>query len=396
MGKYANTKTLDKTAAKTDILWMVLFLIVFINGFEAGGYQASLWNIGQYYDLSVTSMGLFASVELFATMLAPLVLGSWADRTSKTKSIMILLGLQFFAAAFILITDANIIFITGVFFLGLTTSALQFISIATLADSYPVSGSRKIGFITSMYALGALIAPLIVSFYLANGMSWRTLFALLATGSMISFIGIIRSGDQIREIIVGDHADDRFGPKVTEFVLIGILFLCVIMCIYVGFENGFTFFVDTFFADELGSGLGKYALSLYWAVMIPARVFSGYFSKYAKTILITAIVSIPLITVILAHSNNEMIVLLLCIPLGLASGAIYPCVLNTMIPLAGKKTATATGMITTATGIGGVIFTALTGFLGDKFGLNVAMEIVAGFFIISLFCAIGAFKVRKS
>ena len=395
MGKTAWTKTMDKAGERTDILWMVLFLIVFINGFEAGGYQASLWHIGQYYDLSVTSMGLFASVELFATMLAPLILGSWADRTSKTKSIMILLGLQFAAATIILLTNADIIFVTGVFFLGLTTSALQFISIATLADSYPVSGSRKIGYITSMYALGALVAPLIVSFYLANGLSWRTLFALLATGSVISFAGIIRSGDKMREIIVGDGPNDGKAGSKKDFVLIGILFLCVIMCIYVGFENGFTFFVDTLFKDELGSELGKYALSLYWAVMIPARVFSGYFSKKAKTILITAIVSIPVITVILAHTNSSILVLLLCIPLGLASGAIYPCVLNTMIPLAGRKTATATGMITTATGVGGVIFTALTGFLGDNFGLNVAMEIVAGFFVISLFCAIGAYKIRE-
>ena len=61
-----------------DILWVTLFLIVFVNGFEAGGYQASLWNIGKNYDLSLTSKGLFASVELFATMLAPILLGRWA------------------------------------------------------------------------------------------------------------------------------------------------------------------------------------------------------------------------------------------------------------------------------------------------------------------------------
>ncbi len=53
-------------------------------------------------------------------------------------------------------------------------------------------------------------------------------------------------------------------------------------------------------------------------------------------------------------------------------------------------------MITTATGIGGVVFTALTGFLGDNFGLNIAMEIIAGFFVVSLFSAIGAFRSKTS
>ncbi len=32
---------------KLDYVWLVLFFIVFINGFEAGVYQASLWNLGQ-------------------------------------------------------------------------------------------------------------------------------------------------------------------------------------------------------------------------------------------------------------------------------------------------------------------------------------------------------------
>ena len=386
----------DQRAERSDFLWLVLFLIVFINGFEAGGYQASLWHIGQHYDLSVTSMGLFASVELFATMLAPLVLGSWADRTSKKKSIRILLCLQFVAAALILVTDAGGIFVFGVFFLGLTTSALQFISIATLADNYPVSGNKKIGYITSMYALGALISPLVVNFYLERGMSWRTLFALLAIGSLISFIGITRSEEMLKgNVAVEDDVSSAAGADRSDFVLGGILLLCVIMCIYVGFENGFTFFVDTLFKDVLNSELGKYALSLYWAVMIPARILAGHFAHKAKAILVTAIVAIPVITFILAHMGSSIPVLLLCIPLGLASGAIYPCVLNTMLPLAGKKTATATGMITTATGIGGVVFTALTGFLGDNFGLNVAMEIVAGFFIISLVCALLAKRPEK-
>ena len=74
---------MDNSRKKLDYLWIFLFAIVFINGFEAGGYQASLWNIGQNYDLSVTKMGLFASTELFATMLAPLILGSWADKNIK-------------------------------------------------------------------------------------------------------------------------------------------------------------------------------------------------------------------------------------------------------------------------------------------------------------------------
>ena len=50
------------TDSKKYYLWIILFLIVFINGFEAGGYQASLWSVGKSFDLTVTSMGLFAAM----------------------------------------------------------------------------------------------------------------------------------------------------------------------------------------------------------------------------------------------------------------------------------------------------------------------------------------------
>lgn len=165
---------------KRDFLWIILFFIVFINGFEAGGYQASLWNIGKDFDLSMTSMGLFAAMELFATMLAPILLGRWADSIEKAKSISLLLGIQFAASVIVLFTGSDRLFLISVFFLGLTTSALQFISIAALAGAYPVSGGKKVAYITTMYASGALISPLVVDFYLRRGLDWRTLFGLLA------------------------------------------------------------------------------------------------------------------------------------------------------------------------------------------------------------------------
>ncbi len=380
---------------KTEFFWLILFFIVFINGFEAGGYQASLYTIGQNYDLSVTSMGFFASAELLATMLAPLILGSWADRTSKIKSLSILLGLQFISSAVILLIDASSVFVVGMFFLGMTTSALQFISIANLADAYPLSGKKKIGYITSMYALGALLAPLIVDRYLKMGLPWRTLFVLLGAGSLISFVFILRSKDGVREDIPDMGTDTDISSDKGVFHTGAILLLCVIMCIYVGFENGFSFFVDTTFKDVLKSDLGKYALSVFWAVMIPSRILVGYFAKKVKAILISALIAIPAVTLIFSITGNSSLAFLLCIPLGLASGAIYPCVLNIMIPFAGKKTATATGMITTATGIGGVVFTALTGIIGDRFGMRSAMAVLSAFFIISLISSICVIRQDK-
>lgn len=268
----------------------------------------------------------------------------------------------------------------------MTTSALQFISIAALTDAYPVSGKLKIGWITSMYALGALTSPLNVSAYLSAGLGWRTLFALLTAGSGLALWGIRRSGCEVREQLSGQAAD---GSGNGAFLLTGVLLLCVVMCIYVGFENGFAFFVDTLFTDVLHASTGKFALSLFWAVMIPSRVAVGYFSRHARKILLAVVIAIPCLTVLLSSLSDSRIGLLLCVFLGLASGAVYPCVLTTLLSFSGKHSATATGMITTATGIGGVAFTAFTGFAGDLWGLRTAMASLGGFFLFSLLSVLG-------
>ncbi len=96
-------------------------------------------------------------MELFATMLAPIILGRWADSIEKAKSISLMLCIQIVAAIIALCTGSNVLFFISIFFLGLTTSALQFISIAALADAYPVTGGRKVAYITTMYATGALV-----------------------------------------------------------------------------------------------------------------------------------------------------------------------------------------------------------------------------------------------
>ena len=376
---------------KRDGLWLCFFVIIFINGFEAAGYQASLWDIGQTYDMSTTLMGLFASVELFATMLAPLVLGAWADRHDKIFCLKVLLSIQF-ASSFLIYTIINEkLFVFGTFFLGLTTSATQFISIAALTDYYPVTGKKKIGLMTSMYAFGAFIAPLVVSFYLKRGFEWRTLFMVLTVGSLLVFAALAHMEDGPRELPEEEEEKEVNG----NFILAGIMMLCVVMCIYVGFENGFAFFVDSLFIDEFSSSIGKYALSIFWIVMIPSRIMVGILEKHSYKILLTSVIAIPCITVIISMLTESIQVFLLCIPLGIFCGAIYPSVLTILVPLAGKKSATATGMITTATGLGGFVFTALTGFMGDRFGLRGAMVFLAACFILSFFAVIRLRRLKK-
>ena len=146
----------DQTVHSDMLLPGLLSLTVFMNGFEAGGYQASLLNIGTGYQLEDRAMGIFASVQLIAGLIAPLIFGPVADRCGKKKIYGAFLLVQLLGCALLIMAGSAAAFLPGIFVIGMSVSALQYIALAALADAYPQTGKKKMGIITALYSLGAV------------------------------------------------------------------------------------------------------------------------------------------------------------------------------------------------------------------------------------------------
>jgi FHS family glucose/mannose:H+ symporter-like MFS transporter len=361
----------------------ILFLAVFMNGFEAAGYQTSLSNIGKEYDLNDTAMGILASFQLIAGLIAPLVFGPLADKLGKKRLLAAFFAAESAACTCIVLCTGYRIFAAGIFLMGLCVSTIQYVSIAALADMFPVSADQKIGWITGFYSLGAVIAPLICGSYLGSGFSWRILFVIIGISAVIEIIAALVMDFSPRETarISGDKAE-----PVGAWILSGILLLCAVMFVYVGFENGFAFFINPYLTDIMKADHAYIGLSLFWLAMIPARILCGYFSRWNRQILISASLGAAVLSLLIGVTTDGTVAIVLCLPLGFFCGAIYPSVLSRSLDFAGGKTATATGMITAATGLGGAAITALTGLISQQFGINrafifLSLFISADFFI---------------
>lgn len=368
----------DQTVHSDMLLPGLLSLTVFMNGFEAGGYQASLLNIGTGYQLEDRAMGIFASVQLIAGLIAPLIFGPVADRCGKKKIYGAFLLVQLLGCALLIMAGSAAAFLPGIFVIGMSVSALQYIALAALADAYPQTGKKKMGIITALYSLGAVTAPLICGLYLGHGLSWKILFMLLAVTTMMNLMTMCFTDFSARETAVQVQPRDGAGssasaPDASAYFLPGVLLLCFIMFIYVGFENGFAFFINSYITRELGGTHAFLALSLFWLAMIPARILCGYFSRYNRHLLVAASAGVVLFVLLIAMSPSEFPVLILSIPLGFCSGAIYPCVLARSMDFAGSRTATVTGLITASTGLGGAVISVLTGSISQSAGIHTAL-----------------------
>ena len=311
--------------------------------------------------------------------------GAVADWIGKRKVMAAFLLLRLGACAVLLTTIAARSFVLGIFAVGLSISILQAVAIAGLEDAYPLSGRKKLGIITSMYALGAVLAPLFCGMLLGSGFSWRILFifvgsmAALLTAALCFVDFTPKENGQI-------HKEET--ESSDKMLLSGILLLCFIMFVYVGVENGVAFFLTSFVQLELHGGVDSYlALSMFWLAMIPSRLLCGAWHEKRAFVLMSAVAGVSIFAFLLSTVQDARLVVFLSFVMGFFSGAVYPSVLNYSVDFANGRTATVTGLITAATGLGGAVVAAAFGWISDYYGMRTAFDILGAFMVMDIAAA---------
>jgi len=406
-------KNKKDTWIKKNDLAALLLISIFMNGFETGGYQAALLYIGQEYQLSGSAQGVMASVELFATMIAPIIFGSIADRIGKRIMLILSTLARVVSGFIILMACGSIVFAIGIFILGCATSIIQYVAIAEMDDAYPLTNHNRMGFITATYALGAVVAPLIVGVSVHSAIGWKSFFMADCLVSVILSYLLAHVSYEPREVAEegqstsishgsdvkegGSEKKDNVRSESQEIYYWGVFLLSFIMFIYVGVENGVGFFLNSYFYAAIDSTKGYLALSIFWFAMIPSRILCGIFAKYRKQLLCIAPLGATLFLCGLSFVQGETVAFLVVCILGFFCGAVYPNVLTYAADFAGKRTATVTATITVATGIGGTVLSAAVGFMEEVFGYRgsfLVLTVIMGIDIIAAIAVIYSAKRR--
>lgn len=374
----------DPRALPSGVLAWTLYLAVFLNGFEAGGYQSVLLSIGREFDLTNSLMGMLASAQLVAGLIAPLVFGPVADRRGKREVLSVFLALEALGCGVAVASGGPVVFVVAIFLVGVCTSIVQYTCIAGLADAYPVSSRRRIGVITSMYSLGAVIGPLACGAMLGAGLGWRSLFAVLLVLEIVVLASVRVVGFGPRESARASGDVGSVAGAAGEWSLPSVLLLCLIMFVYVGVESGVAFFLTSFVQVELGGANAYIALSIFWLAMIPSRLLCGLLSRRRSVLLVLATAGTAALCFVMSSAQTPSAAFVLSGALGFFAGAVYPNVLSYSVDFSGGRTATATGMITAATGLGGALIAASFGYVSDAFGMRLAFSVLGALMMVDL------------
>lgn len=362
------------------ILILGVFLTAFFLGFEIGGLQYSVLKMAMEFNLNSSQMGSIVSVFFIATMIPPILTGYIADSIGKKKviiiSMLVLIGSCFVTSAAESLKSLYI----GVFLSGMTFASTESTVTAALADETQNKSGKYISIMQSIFSVGCLCAPLILSFFMdVHECTWRIMYYVCATLAVVPliFIAIARFNQSTLKMPLEYQSENK--PVKIEFLMV-LLVSCIV--IYQFIENGITFFADSFISIDLHEPeKAAMALSFFWAMMAIFRFIGGLLYKYEDIIIRIGFIAVALFLVAMILVKDVSVALVLYVLLGICCAPIWPLIVAKVTRIYKEHTGFVTGLVLMSGGIGGMASPYIIGVINDFLGMAVAFFSLA---IVSL------------
>ncbi|MEN6339435.1 MAG: MFS transporter [Clostridiaceae bacterium] len=381
----------DTPRQKAPALLPVFSLLMFVVGYEMGGFQLALRGISDSFSLSASGAGLLAAAQYVSIIFMPLLFGALSDRAGK-KRIIVSFALVFLLGCALTAASRGVVsFAFGVFFIGAGFSVCESAGSAALSDASPESGDRWINLSQGALSLGAVLSPVFTQFGMERfGWSWRSVFLLCGAGALALVLPLALAKYQ-KAPQPANQASRRLSFSFFASGIFLLLFCAILL--YVGLENGIGYFTESLFALQLGSArFGAYALSAYWASMALSRILFGVLPLSPQKTLPLCLGISSVLFLALALSGSAALSLAACALIGFAFGPVWPMLMNRAARAFPQSSGGAIGLMSAGCGIGGALFPFLMGLVSDTLSLPAAFGMLALFAFAAMLLSYFALK----
>lgn len=365
--------------------------MIFLLGFESGGFQLALLKIAREFDITNTEMGGLVSVQFLAMMTMPVIFGALADIVGKKK--ILLWFSQIFTVGCIatIVAPSYIGIVLGIFCIGSGYSVCESVLTASLFDEYPQKGTSYAGWTQCCFSIGAVTGPLICDLMIKCGIGdWRNVFYLMAGCYAVNGVLLFKLPMKQQELRIRKKWGIRtlkgltcrsMVDNVLKYAPNSVIPCFVLMICYVGIETGIAYFLDSFLNLELNApSSSSKILASFWLFMIPGRIFCGKIAKKANKALVICFVSILILLFGWQNCRNiNMFAVLICC-FGVSCGMVWPMLMGMANSRAQGLSGRVSGLMTMGSGIGGALWPVVFGKLMDVGGIrnSLWMLIVTG------------------
>jgi fucose permease len=234
-------------------------------------------------------------------------------------------------------------------------------------DVYRTGRARALGLLHLFFALGALIAPLVVGRLVDAGVPWQALVLATAIPAFVAALGFAMTNFPSGRHEAGDERT-RLGLQLP------LVLLAVAVSFYVAGEVGVSAWLVRFL-ESAPLSVATGALSLFWGGLTLGRLVSARygdrFDHRRFAIVATVAASVALGLAVIVPSLPLSIVLFGVV--GFAYGPIFPMVMAVAGDLFPDRSSAVSGFLAFFAITGAVLYPPVMGFLSVIVGLGWAM-----------------------
>lgn len=369
----------DRRGRLTAICFFVLFML----GFEAGGFQISLLKIIEAQKFSSGLSGVLVSGQYGAIIIMPLLAGGFADRRGKRKVLTascLIFALGAFGMSSLHAFGALML---SAFAIGTGYSVSESIGSALLAEAHGEKSGKYMNLSQCFFSLGAMVSPQLLEYGSRSfGWSYQSLFQICGAAGLAASIGVIG--------LAGKDTPADTSPKEASMP-IGreILYLAAGLFVYASLEGGISYYLDSFAATELlRPEHGANMLSLFWLFMLGGRIICGMLYRYRRKLLAISLLGTGVLLILLSLFPSLLMGYVCFSLLGFSLASIWPNLMSLAVEGYVNNSAQAAGIISTGGGFGAVFSPLLLGMLMESAGLR------PGFVILGILSLLGMLICR--
>lgn len=287
---------------------------------------------------------------------------------------------------------------------GLGSGAIDGGMNALVLDLYPESRGRALNAAHLFFSLGALAAPFAVAATTGSTLPWQELLTVTGLASfpvaillmVTAFPAGRREPAPVPAVSGATVArGDRLGLRALG---VPILALAAAIAFYVMTEMGVSNWLVRFL-EAAPVAVATSALGLYWAGLTVGRLVSARyadrFDHLTLAIVAAGATSVALAAAVVVPSIPVSIALFTLV--GFAQGPIFPLIMAIGGERHPDRTATVSGLLTTAAIVGSIVYPPAMGLLSVTIGLPAAMfgTAILGVGSVVALLAVGRLPARR-
>ncbi len=389
-GDIYNKRTIRrKNISKKILINISCFFGALIFGISLIIVSPILIEISKSIGLNIQEMGsifpFFYAGFILGSLLSSPIVNHWG----RKRSLAIFYFLIFISSLGMIFVSSYLLFFTIFSLIGLSAGFIESQISSIVLEINKKNEGLYLNLTQVFFGIGAFIGPLIPTFIINRGFSWKYSYAILSLICLVNLIYFLL-------LNIPDVGFKKAIGSIKTFKSVlshrGTVFFLLIFAIffYVSAEVGIAFWLPTFLRlDKLFSSiLASQILAFFWLSFVFGRFFIGLLSRKVKILNILIVIttlSIPSILIGI-YTENKFLIISAFILTGLLFSGIWPLIVS----FGGLKFSSQRDFVVSilimAGGVGGLFAPWFVGKIFNNFNLMFALNItyVFLFFLLAL------------